>query len=232
MELTPYVASVRRGVQDSAALADDHTRQVAERLGAGVEAATRLALLSALADAASEISVELAPGSVDLRMQGAEPTFVVTLPTPAPHDVTVLQPEDPTVVDPLAADADADEQQARVSLRLPQSVKEKVDEYADAEGVSTNTWLLHRVLEALADRTRAGRGRGQGWGLNIGHDGVRLNVPPSVPVPPPPFRPGFPLAEHDPRPGRGRPEGDRSDRGRRGDGPRDGGSGTVQGWVR
>ena len=229
MELTPYVDAVRRGVQDAAVLADDHTRQVAERLGAGVRSAARLALIEALADAASEISVELAPGSVDLRMQGAEPTFVVSLPPAPAADVTVLQPgAEPTPVDPSAADGD--EQQARVSLRLPQSVKDKVDEHADAEGVSTNTWLLHRVLEALADRTGGGRPRGQGWGINIGHDGVRLNVPPSVPVPPPPFR-GFPGAEEE---ARGDREGSGAGRpplpGRRG--PRDGGSGPVQGWVR
>ncbi|GAA1428105.1 hypothetical protein GCM10009616_06960 [Microlunatus lacustris] len=232
MELSPYVESVRRGVSDTAALADEHTRQVAERLGAGVESATRLALMQALADAAGEISVELAPGSVDLRMQGAEPTFVVTLPPSAAQAVTVLEPPDePATEDPLTADAD--EQQARVSLRLPQSVKEKVDEYADVEGVSTNTWLLHRVLEALADRTRGGRGRSQGWGINIGHDGVRLNVPPSVPVPPVPPSPPFrgPTTEESSRSGRERPDAGRvPDPGRRG--PRDGDSGPVQGWVR
>lgn len=225
MELSPYVESVRRGVSDAAALADDHTRQVAERLGTGVESAARLALIQALADAAGEISVELAPGSVDLRMQGAEPTFVVTLPPSAAQGVTVLEPADePAADDPPTTDAD--EQQARVSLRLPQSVKEKVDEYADAEGVSTNTWLLHRVLEALADRTRGGRGRGQGWGINIGHDGVRVNVPPSVPSPPSPPSPPFRgPADDDPRAGRDHPVPGR--RGRR-----DGDSGPVQGWVR
>ena len=228
MELTHYVETVRRGVQDAAALADEHTRHVAERLGAGVGSAARLALIEALADAASEISVELAPGSVDLRMQGSEPTFVVSLP-PTPAAATVLQAEaEPTLVDPLAADGD--EQQARVSLRLPQSVKDKVDEHADAEGVSTNTWLLHRVLEALADRTGGGRARGQGWGINIGHDGVRLNVPPSVPVPPPPPFRGFPGSEGEAGSARERPTGRAPEPGRRG--PRDGGAGPVQGWVR
>ena len=93
MELSPYVESVRRGVSDAAALADEHTRQVAERLGAGVGSAARLALIEALADAAGEISVELAPGSVELRMQGAEPTFVVTLPPSAAQGVTVSDAE-------------------------------------------------------------------------------------------------------------------------------------------
>lgn len=227
MDITNYVESVRAGIRNAAALGDDHTRQVAERLGVSVESVSRLALLQALADAAAEISVELAPGSVEMQMSGTEPVFVVALP-PAEDaaDVTVLQTEGGA--SPGVEAGDPDDQQARVSLRLPQSVKEKVDEYADAEGISTNTWLLHRVLEGLAERTRRGSRRSMGWGINIGNDGVRVNAPASVPVPPEPpvFRGGFPFGEDDDadggrrRPERGRP------------GRREGGSGPVQGWVR
>ena len=224
MDITNYVEAVRRGVQDAAALGDDHTRQVAERLGVSVESAARLALLEAVADAAAEISLELAPGSVELRVSGGQPLFVVT-PPPAEHadDVTVLQPEDRSSLDPEAGDAD--DQQARVSLRLPQSVKEKVDEYADAEGISTNTWLLHRVLEGLAERTRRGSRRSMGWGIDIGNDGVRLNMPP-VPVPP------VPPSRGRSRPGEDDDRGDRDRPGRPRPGRRDGGPGAVQGWVR
>ncbi len=236
MDLSTYVESVRAGVQSAASLADDHTKHVAEQLGSAVESASRLALIQALSDAAAEISTELAPGSVDVRMSGTEPSFVVTLPS-SHDDVTMLMPEsteEPAeTADPLAVDGD--EQQARISLRLPQSVKEKVDEYANADGVSTNTWLLHRVLEALAERNHPGRGRGQqswgppGWGINIGNDGVRLNMPPTPPTPPmpPSFAGGFGFGDR----GRDRGErGDRGDLGDRGRGRRDGG--PVQGWVK
>ena len=57
----------------AAALADDHTRHVAERLGSAIESSTRLALIQALSDAASTISAELAPSSVELRMAGSGP---------------------------------------------------------------------------------------------------------------------------------------------------------------
>ena len=228
MDLSTYVESVRRGVQNAAALGDEHTREVAERLSTSVESVSELALLSALADAAAEISVEMAPGSVEMRVSGAEPSFVVTLPGGEhPDEFTVLQPE------PDAEPADGDEPQARVSLRLPQSVKEKVDEYADADGVSTNTWLLHRVLEALALRGRGRRGGSQGWGVNIGADGIRLNAPPSPPFPPmpPSFGSDFPFRSDD-----GREARDRDDRARREDRDRrsrpESGSGPVQGWVR
>lgn len=226
MELTSYLDSVRAGVQNAAALADDHTKHVAEQLGAALESSSRLALLQALSDATGEISTELAPGSVEVRMSGADPTFVVNLPSVGHDDVTRLVPEsadeqaDPTT-DPLGGDGD--ELQARISLRLPQSVKDKVDEFASADGVSTNTWLLHRIAEALADRS--GPGRRRGWGIDIGHEGVRFNMPdPPTPPHPPAFRMGLP-----PFGDRGaRSERDRQDRGR-GEG---GGRGTVQGWVR
>lgn len=258
MDLSSYVESVRAGVQNAAALADDHTKQVAEHLGTAVESSSRLALLQAISDAAAEISTELAPGSVEVRMHGSEPTFVVATPTISHSDpVTMLMPQDPSAAEPpFEGDesVDADEAQARVSLRLPQSVKEKVDQYADADGVSTNTWLLHRVLEVLAERANP---RGGGWGVDIGPGRVRLSgpsapTPPTPPTPPISFPAGFPFgdrsesrgdrrdrSDRSERGARGRDRGDRGrDRGDRADRPSnrpqrdDRGRGSVQGWVR
>jgi len=85
MELDHYLESVRRSVENATALADEQTRSVAQRLGATLDDAGRLALISALSDAAGEISRELSPGSVELRMAGGRPEFVVT---PAPSQLT------------------------------------------------------------------------------------------------------------------------------------------------
>jgi hypothetical protein len=156
MDLTPYVETVRSGVADAAALADDHTRHVAERLGGALDAATRLALINALADAASNISADLAPGSVELRMTGPEPEFAVSLP-PTGSEPTLLLPEhdqrsEPSEpADPSESELD-DEPVARISLRLPASVKAKVDRMADREQISTNAWLLRAVMNALGER--------------------------------------------------------------------------------
>jgi hypothetical protein len=159
MELDHYLESVRRSVQNATALADDQTRSVAERLGATLDDAGRLALISALSDAAGEISRELSPGSVELRMAAGRPEFVVT---PAPSqlsdsddDLDDHNDEAPGADEALAPDAD--EPTARITLRLPMSVKNKVDEAAAAEGISSNAWLMRTVMTALTgDR---GRGR-------------------------------------------------------------------------
>ena len=71
MELSEYVESIHRHYAAAADAGGDETRAVAERLFAPLDAAIRLALQDALAAAAEEITTELAPGSVELRLRGA-----------------------------------------------------------------------------------------------------------------------------------------------------------------
>ena len=92
MDLSPYLESVRVGVANASALADEPTQQVAERLGTAIESSTRLALIQALSDAAGTISAELAPSSVELRMVGQDPEFVVSVQS-AEAEPTLLLPE-------------------------------------------------------------------------------------------------------------------------------------------
>lgn len=156
MDLSPYLESVRSGIAQASALADEHTRHIAERLGTAIETATRLALIEALSDAAGNISAELAPSSVELRMVGPDPEFVVSVQT-AEAEPTLLLPEsepgEHARTDASSTEAE-DEPVARVTLRLPQSVKTRVDEMASADGISTNAWLIRAIMDALADRGR------------------------------------------------------------------------------
>jgi hypothetical protein len=155
MNLSGYVTQVRDGVTQAAALADDHTRQIAERLAGAVDASTPHAHIQALSDAAGTISADLAPSSVELRMVGQDPEFVVSVHADE-SEPTMLYPESgsntsgPSIGE-SAEDSD-EEPVARISLRLPQSVKVKVDEMAAADGISTNAWLTRAVLDALGER--------------------------------------------------------------------------------
>src|SRR5687768_18029364 len=83
MDLTTYVATLRRDLAIAAAAGGEDARALAERLTAPLESAIRLMLLDALSAAADEITRELAPGSVELRLRAGEPDFAVT---PAPAD--------------------------------------------------------------------------------------------------------------------------------------------------
>ncbi|CCB72635.1 hypothetical protein [Streptantibioticus cattleyicolor] len=153
MDLTPYVETLRRELAVAAEAGGEHTRELAERLTAPLESATRLTMLNVLSAAMDEITRELAPGSVDVRLRGLDPDFVVTLP-PADGGVHA-EPAAP--VEPLVAQAPADGDEggtARVSLRLPVHLKARAEDAANREGLSVNAWLVRAVANAVDGGTR------------------------------------------------------------------------------
>ena len=151
MELTEYVESIREQFAAAAEAGGDEARALAERLYAPLESAVRLALQDALAAAAEEITCELAPGSVELRLRGRQTDFVVSLPpAEAPPDHTGLP------VSGLAVPEGDDGATARINLRLPEHLKTRVDAAAADEGLSTNTWLV-RATNAALERTGSSR---------------------------------------------------------------------------
>ncbi|MFG2820036.1 hypothetical protein ACGFX4_11480 [Kitasatospora sp. NPDC048365] len=149
MDLTPYVDNLRRELAVAAEAGGDDARRLAERLTAPLESATRLTMLNVLSAAMAEITRELAPGSVDVRLRGLDPDFVVTLPPAA-----VGAPEEAAPpVETAKAYADSDEGgTARVNLRLPAQLKARAEEAAGREGLSVNAWLV-RAVSAAVDGT-------------------------------------------------------------------------------
>jgi hypothetical protein len=150
MDLSPYVDHLRQELAVAANAGGDEARALAERLTAPLESAARLTLLNALSAASEEITRELAPGSVDVRLRGMEPEFVVTAPPaseasgePAP----VLAPPVAPVA-PLATDGD-EGGTARINFRLPAHLKARVEEAAGQEGLSVNAWLVRAAALAL-----------------------------------------------------------------------------------
>ncbi|MCX4554390.1 hypothetical protein OG204_35745 (plasmid) [Streptomyces sp. NBC_01387] len=147
MDLTPYVETLHRELAVAAEAGGDEARELAERLTAPLESATRLTLLNVLSAAMDEITRELAPGSVDVRLRGIDPDFVVVLPQR--DDRT--EPRDAPAPAPAPVPADTDEGgTARVNLRLPAHLKTRAEEAAAGEGLSVNAWLV-RVVSAAVD---------------------------------------------------------------------------------
>ena len=157
MDLTPYVEKLRRELAVAAEPGGEDARALAERLTAPLESAIRLMLLDALSAAADDITRELAPGSVELRLRSGDPDFVVT---PAPAD----EPVAPAADAPLPpASPDADEGPvARINLRLPEQLKAGVEQSAARERLSVNAWLVRVAAAAVAhdDRDRRPPARG------------------------------------------------------------------------
>ena len=149
MELTPYVEQLREELAVAAEAGGDEARALAERLTAPLESAIRLMLLETLSAAADEITRELAPGSVELRLRAGEPEFVVSLP-PSDEPAAEASP-------PLPADAE-EGPTARINLRLPEQLKTSVEQAAARERLSVNSWLVRAAASALDQRRAPQRG--------------------------------------------------------------------------
>jgi len=147
MDLTPHVDTLRHELAVAADAGGEDARALAERLTAPLESATRLVLLDALSEAAAEITRDLAPGSVDLRLRGREPSFVVT---PPPADRPYEEPGPGAAGTPLPAAPEGEEgATARISFRLPEHLKGQVEEAAAQAGLSVNAWLVRAAAAAL-----------------------------------------------------------------------------------
>lgn len=151
MDLTPYVSKLSADLAVAAEAGGEDARALAERLTAPLDSAVRLTLLEALSAAADEITRDLAPGSVEVRLRGREPSFVVTAP---PTDDSFADSTPPApAAQPSAAEAD-DGTMARINVRLPEQLKARIEEAAAKEKISANVWLVRAAI-ALLDRTAA-----------------------------------------------------------------------------
>ncbi|ARF53786.1 toxin-antitoxin system HicB family antitoxin [Streptomyces gilvosporeus] len=148
MDLTPYVDTLRRELAVAAEAGGEDARELAERLTTPLESATRLTMLNVLSAAMDEITRELAPGSVDVRLRGLDPDFVVTLPPgDSGHPEATAGPAEPLAA-PLPTDGE-EGGTARVNLRLPAHLKARAEEAANREGLSLNAWLVRAVSASV-----------------------------------------------------------------------------------
>ncbi|HEY2060849.1 YlcI/YnfO family protein [Amycolatopsis sp. NBC_01480] len=162
MDLTTYVNDLGREFASLAEAGGDEARALVERLTGPLESAIRMTLLDALSGASDEITRDLAPGSVELRLRGRDPDFVVTSP-PAP-----AREAGPATASDGASDSDLviaeDGPAARINVRLPEQLKAAVEEAAAKEGRSVNAWLVRAAAAALqrSDREQRLEARGNG----------------------------------------------------------------------
>jgi hypothetical protein len=140
MNLDDITAPVRDQLSAAAALGDDRTREIAAALATAVSPAVRLAVLTALSAAADEVTAALIdyPGSPAVSF-GLDADRIRV-------EVHAVAAGEPPPAPPRADEADAS---ARISLRLPESLKTEVEQAAAREGVSVNAWLVRAASTAL-----------------------------------------------------------------------------------
>lgn len=139
MDITPYVERLRHDLTQAAGAADETMREAADRLALALDPSMRLVLMEALSQATAEITTEMRAGAVEVRLNGRDLDFVVSQPTPTAAAQSA----------PVAAedDEDQDAATARITLRLPESIKARAEELAAKGGHSLNTWIVN-VLRA------------------------------------------------------------------------------------
>jgi hypothetical protein len=158
MDLTVFVDRVRRELAVAAEAAGPDALALAERLTAPLSSAIQLTLLDALSRAADEITRDLAPGSVELRLRGGEPSFAVTAPNAEQEAAPVTPPMAPPMApqEPDDAPGDGDSATARINFRVQDQLKTRIEAAAAAEGRSVNAWLTRAASTALRTPSQPG----------------------------------------------------------------------------
>ena len=159
MNLSTFLDQLHSSLMLAAEAGGEESRALAERLTAPLESAARLALLEALSAAAAEITRDMAPGSVDVRLRGRDPEFVVMLPSTFDRAESTGATMEASAAPPAMPESD-EGGTARLTLRLPEHLKTRIDEAANQAGLSANAWLVRSVVAALnVDVNDRGDGR-------------------------------------------------------------------------
>ena len=142
MQTANFVEALQQDIRELAQIAGDELVESARRLEGAVRQSATLRLIDLLTEAALELSEQLPSGHVDLRIAGQEPQLVYVEEAAA-----TAEPAPPA----------ADDEQARITIRLPESLKAALEAAAAAEGVSVNTWLVRALQRAISGGGGGGR---------------------------------------------------------------------------
>jgi hypothetical protein len=136
MDLTPHLEAVRADLE---ALADEQTQAGLERLARAVEPALQLRLQDVLSEAALELSEQLPSGHAEVRIAARDARLVYVGEGPTPRPEATAEDED-------------EGGSVRLTLRMPEQLKIKVEGAAAKEGLSVNAWLVRTISRGVEGR--------------------------------------------------------------------------------
>ena len=138
MQMSEFIEALQADLRELAQIGGEELVQATERLGGAVKQSATLRLIDALTQVALDLSNQLPNGHVEIRLAGQDPQLLYVEEQPA---------------EPVAEDGMA----ARISLRLPESLKAAIETAAENEGVSVNTWLVRALQRAVSGSGVPGR---------------------------------------------------------------------------
>src|SRR5262245_33644395 len=142
MQLDTHVQALQAELASLASIGDEQVAAAAERLSQGLAPSLRLRLLELLSEAALEIGTQLPAGHVEVRLAGQEPSLVYV-----EHEGAAPSPPGEEGLT------------ARITLRLPDSLKTSVETAASRDGVSVNTWIVKALARGLSSVVSGGSQR-------------------------------------------------------------------------
>ena len=144
MQMAHHLHAIQEDLAAAAALAaDEPTAEAARRLSQALGSSLHLRLLDIVSEAAAELSA-VVPGRVDVRLAGRDP------------DLVYIEED---VEPPPAAAAGDDALSARITLRLPESLKVQIEVAASGENTSVNSWIIRALARGLESRPSRSSGR-------------------------------------------------------------------------
>lgn len=153
MRLSDFVDRASGALRTAAAPGGAEMASAAELLVAAAEPALRLLVLEVAAAVAEEVG-DVLGAEVQVRLRGTDADVVVTDAAAAPGST--------------ASAAADDEGVARMTLRLPESMKNAAERAAVARGWSLNGYLIAAVKRALDAGDRPARGTSRLTGYALG----------------------------------------------------------------
>ena len=141
MQTANFVEALQQDLRELAQIGGDDLVESARRLEGAVKQSATLRLIDLLTEAALELSEQLPSGHVDLRIAAQEPQLVYVEEAAA-----AAEPAPPP----------ADDEQTRITLRLPDSLKTSIETAASRDGVSVNTWIVKALARGLSGAISGG----------------------------------------------------------------------------
>lgn len=147
MEMARFVEGLEADLAAVAAVGDEATAAAAERLIHALRSSAGLRLLEVLGEAALEVSAQLPSGHVEIRLTGQDPALVYVAEEAAE----------------TAPAADDDGLTARITLRLPEALKQRIEAAAARENVSVNSWLVRALNRSVSSPVQRSSNRLTGF---------------------------------------------------------------------
>src|ERR1051325_8359886 len=116
MQMSQFIEALQADLRELAEIGGEELVQATQRLAGAIKQSATLRLIDALTQIALDLSSQLPNGHIEIRLAGQDPQLVSGEEEPA---------------EPIAGD---DSLAARITLRLPESLKSAVETSAEAEG--------------------------------------------------------------------------------------------------